>query len=647
MDSNRYFYRKSKNNSMKKHLFVLSLLAGVCSTGFAQDATAPSSQEGTLVKEMSGIKPTPLEVKFMGFSNPVSSLEAEWQPTMVNISKNESEDEEMLERVKEQKTALKMSRDFQRQHPEVAAKTTAVDTPFLGTNFAGLSNGGANTPLDNTVAISDSDYIVAFVNSKVGYFNTSGTLTSSKSMYSLINISTIVNNVCDPKVIYDNVAKRFIFFAQTCDQVAANSKVIIGFSKHQNPALGWYVNVISGNPYNDGSYFDYPKMAVSKDELFITGNLFKASTNGFNKCVVYQIPTAPGYAGTSITTATKYTIPWAFTITPAGKGQTGGYGPGIYMVSSAGSSTSSLIRLHQITNNVASGSAVLNTYDITTTSYSAAGNAPQKGSTIPLNTGDSRGQDAFYLNGFVHFVHHIDAGSGYSGISYHRINVAAKTTTRSVFKVSGTDITYPAVVSASSDSTNKAVLIAFNQVSSTMYPRTCAVVCDHSMNWSAITQVKAGAGYVHYSWSTTSSDRWGDYTGLCKKFNDPSGSAWMAGMYGNTGHTWSQWIAKIAPGEIASEVATVENVETKARVFPNPVTDFCNIQFELDSRQKIAINITDMQGKVVVELYNEITEKGEKQFSFNRANLAPGVYVVNITGETTKIKNERIVISAR
>ncbi len=633
---------------MKKYLFVLSLFAGLCNSSIAQDETTTKVKQEHLVKELSGIRPTPIEVKFIGFSNPVSSIDPDWLPTMTDISENESENDELLERIKAKKNALKQSRDFQLENSGAQYKTTAVDTPVLSTNFIGLTNGGTNTPLDNTLAIADSNYIVAFINSKVAYYNTAGLQTNSKSLYTLINDPTLANNVCDPKVIYDNVAKRFIFFAQVCDQIPANSKIIIGFSKFQNPAAGWYINELSGNPYGDGCYFDYPKMAVSSDELFVTGNLFIASSGTFKKCVVYQIPKAPGFAGTPITTAVKYTISSAFTVLPAGKGQSGAYGPGIFMVSTAGSTSGSgIFRLHEITNNVASGSAILNTYNISTTTYSPAGDAPQSGSSILLNTGDSRAQDGFYLNGFVHFVHNIDAGSGYSGICYNRVDVTAMSNTRSVFKVAGTDIVYPAIASSSNVATDKSVIIAFNQVSSSMFPRTCAVACDAGMNWSAITQVKPGASYVHYSWSTTATDRWGDYTGMCKRYSDPAGSVWMAGMYGNTSHNWSQWIAKILPGGTPSNVAAVVKEETTAKVYPNPVTDFYNVKFDLDSRQQIVINITDMQGKVVVELYNEMTEKGEKIFSFNRANLAAGVYVINIIGESINIKNERIVVASK
>lgn len=47
---------------------------------------------------------------------------------------------------------------------------------------------------------------------------------------------------------------------------------------------------------NDNSWFDYPKMSISNNELYITGNLFTNSSN-FNQAILYQIQKAAGYSG--------------------------------------------------------------------------------------------------------------------------------------------------------------------------------------------------------------------------------------------------------------------------------------------------------------------------------------------------------------
>ncbi len=621
---------------------LLSVMAlGVYYVGMAQYGKVKIEATDKIVQGESWVAPQPLEGTFIGFRNP-PSMDQTWQPVLYQVSKNESEDNELLERIKEEKNRLKESGASQ---PPTGNKTTVtVSPPVLGVNFAGVSNGGAYTPLDNTLAISDKDTIVAFVNSTIAYYTSTGTNTYSKDIYTMIGDVSITNALCDPKVIYDNVARRFIFYVQVCDQVAAHSQVILGFSKTNNPMNGWYIYKFTGNPLSNGDWWDYPKMAVSNDEVFVTGNLFKASTGLFDKSAVYQIQKTPCMAGATLTSANSqyFTTP-EFSLLPVGYGQKGSYGPGIYLVSTGGAvSSSTTMKLMDITNNKASGTATLMTYDVSCAPYSVSGDALQQGTTTKLNTGDCRALDGFYLRGVIHFVFNIDI-SGYCGISLNRVTVSSLGFTSSLYHNSGvSDYCYAAIASPSNDSNDKSVVVAYNESGSGMFPRTCAARTDQSGNWSAATVVKAGAGYAKYS-GTTTSERWGDYTGMAKKYGDPTGSVWMAGMYGNTTHTWSQWIAKLNPYKVGVNTVTEEEKTTK--VFPNPIVDNYHVQFNLDERQEVTINITDMDGRTVVELYKGMTEAGENMFAFNKSSMTPGIYSLNIIGAKTNIKNEKIVIA--
>ena len=627
---------------MNKIILVLFIVLTCSLSVTAQQYPRPSVEaKDKFVKQYHPVTPRPSQSKFLGFRNPPSQ-DLNWQSSLTKISGNESENDELAEKIKKEKNRIK-------EHAAIntpAAKTTLA-APALGTNFVGLINGGGNTPLDNTVAISNSGVIVAFVNHKIGYYNTSGTLTYSADLYAFINDATLVNNVCDPKVIYDNQADKFIFYAQTCDATSANSFVIIGFSVSNDPTAGWNISEFTGNPLGDASWFDYPKIGISNDELFVTGNLFYEA-GGFNESVIYQFNKAQGYAGTSVTWQYWSGITGAFTILPASFGQTGSYGPGIFLVSTAGATSGSTnINLFEITNNIASTTAVLNHYNVSTTSYSTPGDASQLGTTRKLNTGDCRALDGFYLNGTVHFVFHKDAGSGYSGLVYNRVNTTAATNVSTVFSnVGTTDLCYPAIASSSSTATDGSVIIAYNESGSTINPRTCAVACDNSLTWSPPLVVKNGDGYVHYSWATSATDRWGDYTGMCRKFNASAPEAWMAGMYGTASHIWFQWIAKLTNGvqtEVA--VATPENMNMK--VYPNPVVENYDVVFSLKERQQVSMSLVDMQGKIVADLFTGIAEPGENMFSFNKASLLPGTYTIYIKGTSSILKNEKIIIAGK
>jgi len=288
---------------------------------------------------------------------------------------------------------------------------------------------------------------------------------------------------------------------------------------------------------------------------------------------------------------------------------------------------------------------VLNTYDVVVPAYGTAGDAIQKGTSFHLNTGDARALDGFYLKGNVHFVHNVDVGAGYCGFNYYRINVNTLAANAYSFTHAGiSDYAYPAVASAAKDSNDNSVVIAYNECSSTLFPQTCVVACDQTGTFSAPVVVRKGDTFVHYSFTNPGqSERWGDYTGLAKRFGDPANALWMASMYGGTGRIWQQWIAKIVPKTVGVESMAAQ--ATEAKVFPNPVVDRYNLVFNLPERQRIIVNITDMQGRTVVELYDGIAENGENAFSFNKGNLANGIYSLNIIGERTNLRNEKIVVN--
>ncbi len=630
---------------MKKILFILSLSLSFSATSFAQYGLPEVNAPGRQSKE---IKPTDLapgQVEFIGFRNPETD-DLSWQPSLTTISENESENNELLERIKKAKNRQKALINAG-ENTETAAKTTILP-PTLDTNWIGVPTSPYSTPLDNSMAISNGGKIVAFVNSKVGYFNTAGTMSYSKDLYALIADATLVNNMCDPKVVYDNVNDRFIFYTQICDLVPANSKVILGFSKTNDPAAGWYFYKLSGNPLSDNSIFDYPKMGMSKDEVFVTGNLFhvSGSSTSFNTAIIYQVAKATCYAGGTMSVKKYAPISGAFTVLPASYGLAGSYGPGIFCVSSDGATAGSYdYKLYRISNTIASGSAALTTSTVPTTFYSTAGDANQQGTTHTLSTGDSRALDGFYLHGYVHFVHNVDVGSGYCGLQVVRVKVADATCTTFALGAVGTaDKCYGVIAPLTNDSLDKSIIMGYNESASTFYPRTMAVSLSNSGVYSASTTVKAGVSYVNYGFGGTS-DRWGDYNGICKRYNSTPSASWMAGMYGNSSKQWSQWIAKIR-GVSNIGVPEIEQEEvTASSVYPNPVYDNFSVKFELKERKDISVDIIDMQGKVVAQLYNGIADRGENVFSFNKANLATGVYFVRIFGNSSMLKSEKIIIN--
>lgn len=562
------------------------------------------------------------------------TIDTEWLPVVTHIFPHHgAPHNEEVENLK----ALKTIQKFSGTNPSPLSpdETMLGITPTIGANFSG--NAGTGCPLDNTIAISNGGIIISLVNSNISYYNTSGTQTFTSDIWTWYGSGTIVDNICDPVVVYDSGSDRFIFYTQTCDGISANSKVIMAFSKTNDPAAGWWVYELTGNPLSDNSWFDYPKMGISNNEVYVTGNLFFEGA-GYNQSVVYQIQKAEGYAGSSL--QWQY---WSgitgnpFTILPLSNGQQGNYGPGVLLVSTDISGSGNL-NLYDLTDDMSATGEQLNHYPISTTAYSVGGAAAQSGGPN-LDAGDLRTQSGFFLNGTAHVVFNSDISGGWNGINYNRINVAALTNTNTTFGLVGSfDYCYPSVASCGINANDKSVMIAFERSGASIFPETRIISCDDGLNWSSSVIVKAGNGPVTLCGTP---QRWGDYTGISRKMNTTN-TVWVASAYGNSSSYWDTWIAEV----VGVGVGIEENQNISSfNLYPNPVIDNFKTAFTLDQTQNIKIRIVDIQGKVVKELFVGVALQGENIFTFNKGNLADGAYFLQIESiNNQSIKNEKFIV---
>lgn len=583
-----------------------------------------------------------------GESNMVSA-DLRWLPILANkcISREPKiPNHELIEKMKAEKLLTKQN--------TLASKPSDVNTdsdsdnservinPIVGANWLGNTNNGSS-PLDNNIAISNGGIIVSVANTTIEVDDIAGNLLYYNDLPTFFNDAAITNT-CDPVVLYDRIADRFILFFQECAGNSANSFLCICFSKTNNPATGgWWTYKITGNPLNDNSWFDYPKMAISNNELYITGNLFNNSSN-FNQAVLYQIQKAPGYAGGTINWQYWSSITGTpFTLLPVSNGHGLSYGPGCFLVATepGGGNT---IKLYDLTDDMSAANEQLNYYSVSTVAYAPAANSYQSGTACLLDNGDCRTLSGFFLNGIVHFAFHCDIGSGWNGVNYNRLNPANLTnqTTRFGF-IGNYDYSYPSIASYATSATDKSVMIGFGRTGSTIFPQVRVVGCDDGMNWPTVsTLVKNSASYVSYTSTTT--ERWGDYTGITRKHNSSSPSVWMNGMFGNSANKWDTWIAEIH-GANSTVISENKENESSLKIFPNPIVEGFSIEFQLAETNNIEIKIMDIAGKTVKELYNGRGIKGDNVFTFNKANLSKGTYFLMINDNKKTIKNEKIIIA--
>lgn len=584
----------------------------------------------------------------LGFINP-PSVDLKWQPILTSKSiyiEHEPPNQKIIDSLNEIYFKLKTQ-----QNPvRIAEKTTAV-VPAVGANFYGNTNDG-HTPLDNSIAISNGGYIVSVSNSKIAYYNSGGSNLYTNSLTSFISSVYTVSDVCDPVVLYDYCADRFILFFQQSPLVSGG-KIFICFSKTNNPLGGWWGYYVEGDPTTGTDAFDYPKLSVNDSEVFITGNLYYTSgSGGYHRSVIFQMNKLQGYAGAASVNYVYYpgsssSISGSpFTLLPLSWGQSNCVTGGMLLVSTLNAGGSSF-NVYQIRGNNCC-SPTISHWTVPTTTYYPPTNAQQAGTTKTLEVGDCRAMSGFLLNNgtttTMHFAFNSRSSTtSWDEINYNRINFNALTNVSSSFGLAGYDYAYPAIASFATAPTDNSVMIGFGRSNSSIYPEIRVVNCDNSMNWSSSVLVKPSITYVDYGSGFT--ERWGDYTGMSRKHNSSSPSVWMSGMFANGSNRWDTWIAEINAGvSIPTQEPQIPSTSS-TKISPNPIVDDFNIEFCLTETSDLNISIIDAMGKLVKQLYSGISTSGNRLFSFNKTNLLSGTYVLTIIANGKIIKNEKIIIA--
>ena len=162
-------------------------------------------------------------------------------------------------------------------------------------------------------------------------------------------------------------------------------------------------------------------------------------------------------------------------------------------------------------------------------------------------------------------------------------------------------------------------------------------------------------------------ERWGDYIGLQRKFNEIS-TAWTAGYVSFGSQRAGTWISEVAmPIQIDSIVengktyyivngdtftnlngrlialGVDEKPTSRTIVFPNPTADMVSVEFSLSSNQVVAAKLYDLNGRVVQQLLNQRAQAGKNVFTFNLAHFPQGLYVLQLESGEEIIHSEKLI----
>jgi PKD repeat protein len=421
-------------------------------------------------------------------------------------------------------------------------------TPVVNRQFEGNPYGQYRPP-DNQIAISDDGKIVAAINSSIVIADENGTIYISQpydEYFDWLGLSGSFHY--DPKVLYDAYSDRFIMVT-LYGQSSSLTKVCIHYSVSSDPLDGWFSYVYNGGVTGNNSlWFDYPNIGVSTEDLFVSGNLFN-NNGAFSQAVVLQFDKDEGYAGASVTGLYFSNIldgnnNLAGSIYPLSYGFDGGYGPGIYLVSSEVFG-GNFFTFYDIDANV-DDNPLMHRFKIGTAAYTDPLNASQNNTSVLLDGGDCRIKGGYFGNdGYAHFVH-ATRSNGYNRIRYTRFNVGNNAVQNTTFGLEGYDYVYPAVAPFTNDPSDQSVIVPFLRSAASTYPEFRAFSIDNNMDVSNSIQVAAGQTYIDISPNNQNVDRWGDYIGVCRRHNAAIPTVWALGQHGTFGNVHGNWIAELS-----------------------------------------------------------------------------------------------------
>jgi len=559
-----------------------------------------------------------------------------------------------LSKIKEQ-----IEKKYPRKYPQTVKNSThtfTADTPKIWRNFEGNDFGGS-VPNDNNMAISNGNILVSAVNSTLCIFDvTNDTLLKTVSLPAFSDTLSVNGSQFDPKLLYDQKEDRFAitYLAGFTD---STSSIIVGFSQTNDPMGLWNIYELPGNPLSDTSWTDYPAIALTKNELFLTVNLLKNGGSwqtSFKQSVVWQIDKFKGYTGDTLITALwsdiKYNGSNIRNINPIQGGDTL-CGPDIYLLSDKNFSLQcdSIFVIH-ITGTIADPLAQMTVEcGKTDKCYGVPPQAHQQG-IHTFDTNDARVLGGFIQDNKIQFVlNSVDTTLGSASFYHGFINNLSDLSTIHGNIISDTllDFGYPNICYMGTSGGSGSSLIAYNHTAPTVFAGSSVIFYDQNDNYSPYIILKHGLNYVNVL--PTPNERWGDYSGIQRKYNE-QGKAWAATSYGRQkkiGSIWYKitgtWISELASPQLAS-ASDISSNQMNISTYPNPSNDLVFIDFEIQNISKVKIELFDLNGRLIKQLFNGDVKPGKNSLRFSTHFLSKGTYFVKISDKRNMLHTEKIMI---
>ncbi|WP_108807544.1 hypothetical protein [Aquimarina spinulae] len=478
-------------------------------------------------------------------------------------------------------------------------------------------------PLDNTIAISSEDFIISVSNSFIEFYDQNKSMVFRSELNKFVNYE--LPEPCDPKVVFDPEANRFILFLQRCDGNITKSKIMVAFSKTSNPLDGWNFYMLAGNPLNKKfCWFDYPKIALSGEDVFISGNIF--NDKDFDQSVIYQINKANGYSGNKLDFRVWYDFAETpFTIKPVGYSHGRASNQGIFLITTSwdiNGGSSNHVKLYDITGDLYDAQSKVNYFKVSVDPYRFFANAIQINKII--DNGDIRMQDALLHGNSIYYAFTSGNGNNFSRINFNVLDLNSLSN-RSVLigENLNTSYAYPSIHFLSDENEVPNILIQYNSASRQSYPDIRATTCDDLVNCSEEVVLKKGESTIDFN------NRWGDYTTVTKNFKT-SNELYIVSSYGKSR------LRQSFIGKVVTPNYDFGFIDT---IYPEDLNSEVNLGFELRKEKNIEVFLR--RGEDITKIYEGLASEGENQFQINTNKLKKGDYTLEVLKKnSSKTLNE-------
>jgi type IX secretion system substrate protein len=538
-----------------------------------------------------------------------------------------------------------------RQSSRSAKKTTSVSAPIIGINYVADSLSGI--PPDNSSAVSVGQKSVNVMNSYISVHDAlTGKFVTRKDLAAFsfpVGLVTANDVRYDPKVVYDPGADRYICVMLSGENQYNN--IVVGFTKTNDPTGTWNFYKFHGDYKGDTTWFDYPAISITQNELFLTGNQIKYDSSwqaGFSRSVIYQFRKQDGYTGSpalsfQIWDSINYNNQYIRCLYPLNPGDAL-LGPSQYLLSNRDfAALNDTVFLIEVPDTIGSGNTNLTVTPIVSSlSYGVPPDAREPDTSLALATNDNRVLGGFIEGSEIQFVcTSVNPLNGASAVYLGKISNfnSSPVCVGQMFSMDTLDFGYPNISYTGNVGGANQSIVSFDYSGPYTYPGFGAVAFDGT-DFSDLVNIKSGIVSIYKL--PAKEQRWGDYSGSQPDWSG-HGVVWVEGIYGRkdvqSDASYGNYMAQLKmPWQV--DVPKEQTPASVQNLYPNPASEFVKYEFTVDHEQAFSFLLYDAQGRVVDKLLDRYCHEGQNVIQFNIAPLAPGTYFLRAVGD----KGEHIMV---